>query len=667
MIASQVIKRDGTYVRFKVSKISEAIEKAMSAVGMYNEELPRLLAEKVCLEVGKHEGKTPSVEDVQDAVEKVLMNEGHGDIAKAYILYRQKRAELRKLKHNLLGRLDDSKLSVNGLLIAKSRYLVSADGKIETPREMFRRVAKAAAAAERDYTKTEEHIAELEEDFFDVLSSLEFIPAGRILANAGTKQSMLYSSFVIPIEDSMKGVFRALYDKALVQRLGGGTGFSFSRLRPKGIRLATTTGIASGPVSFIKLFDHASDLTVHVGNRKPANMGSLSVEHPDVIEFITMKDRREIRNFNISVEITDAFMDAVKKNGKYALKDPNSGKVLDTIDANNIFHLIVTMAWKTGDPGVLFIDRINNLNPLPSLGRIETTDPCGDQLLLPYDGGNLGAINLSKFVRNGKIKWKYLEEVTRLSVRFLDNIVDISKFPVRKIEDMVKGNRRIGLGVMGFADMLYKLSIPYDSEKALETAEKVMKYISSVAIEASRELAEEKGVFPYWDKSIFFNKAKMRNCSLLAISPTGSRSILTDTSSGIEPNFALGYTRKILGSTEILQVNKVLEEVLKEHDMYSEETMREVIVKGLAGTNLPEEIKRVFVTAYEISPQWHIKMQAAFQKHIDNAISKTVNFPKGATIEDIKKAFLLAYESGCKGITVYREGSLNDEVITVAK
>ncbi len=669
---TQIRKRDGSLVEFKSSKIEDAIEKAMLAVHIDEEQLPKILSQKVFDEINKKSETDyiPSVEEIQDIVEKVLISEGHAEIAKAYILYRQKRAEQRKLKQDILGRFDDSKLNINGLLIAKSRYLKRDEfGNIEeNPKEMFRRVAKSVANAEKVYKKPEKEIKELEEEFFETISSLEFVPSGRILANAGKKKSMLYSSFVIPIEDNMKGIFRALYDKALIQRMGGGTGFSFSRLRQKGKKLSSTTGYAAGPVAFIKLFDHASDLTVHVGNRKAANMGSLSVEHPDIIEFITMKDRKEIRNFNISVEITDTFMEAVKKNEKYGLKDPDTGEIIENVDANNIFHLIVTMAWKTGDPGVLFIDKINESNPLPSISRIETTDPCGDQLLLPYDGGNLGAINLSKFVRNEKIKWKRLEEVTKIGVRFLDNVVDISTFPVSKIEEMVKGNRRIGLGVMGFADMLYKLKIPYNSERALEIADKLMKFISYTAFDASEELASEKGVFPFWNQSIYKGKRKLRNCSLLAISPTGSRSILVDTSSGIEPNFGLGYTRKILGSTDILQVNKVLEEVLKEMNLYKEELIKEIISKGsLKGVSLPEEIKNVFLTAYEIEPEWQIKIQAIFQKNIDNAISKTVNFEKNATIEDIKKAFLTAYDLGCKGITVYREGSLGDEVFSIAK
>ncbi|MEK6916880.1 MAG: adenosylcobalamin-dependent ribonucleoside-diphosphate reductase [Nanoarchaeota archaeon] len=670
MSISKIKKRDGVIVDFDSNRVSAAIEKTMLAVNMDEDDLPDMLAEKVLIEIDKFDSdKIIAVEEVQDIIEKVLINEGQAKMAKAFILYRQKRTELRKLKQNILGKMDDSRLSVNGLLIAKSRYLIKdkETNTFETPQEMFKRVSKALAQAEKKYKKNQDQIKEIEEEFFRVISSLEFIPSGRILANAGTSNHMLYSSFVIPIEDSMKGIFKALYHKALIQRLGGGTGFSFSRLRPKGQFLETTSGYSSGPIPFIKLFDHASDLTVVPGNRKPANMGSLSVQHPDIIEFITMKDRGEIKNFNISVEMTDEFMEAVKEHKEYEIKNPATGEVIEKADANNIFQLIVTMAWKTGDPGVLFIDRINEDNPFPKLARIETTDPCGDQLLLPYDGGNLGAINLSRFVLRKQIRWKNLERTTKTAVRFLDNVIDLSKFPVKKIEDMVQGNRRIGLGVLGFADMLYKLRIPYDSDEALAVADKIMRFIYTAARQASQELAEEKGEFPMWKESIHYNKSKMRNCSLIAIAPTGARSILADTSPGIEPNFALGYTRKVLGSTEILHINKVLEEVSKETGKeLSEEMVKKIIeTNSIDHLELQEEIKRIFVTAHNIKPEWHVKMQATFQKHIDNAISKTINFPKNSTTDDIKKAFLLAYENGCKGITVYREGSLSDQIINI--
>jgi ribonucleoside-diphosphate reductase alpha chain len=664
---SKIKKRDGSIVKFKVSKVISAIEKTMLAVHIEDEELPKKIAERIVEEAEKIVGEDHilTVEEMQDIVEKVLITEGHAEMAKAYILYRQKRTELRKLKENILGRMDDSKLDVNGLLVAKSRYLLKDEegSIIESPKEMFKRISISVSQVEKGYKKKSDEIEELEEEFYDVMSSLEFIPSGRILANAGTDNKMLYSSFVIPIKDSMDGIFKALYEKAQVQKLGGGTGFSFSRLRPKGSTISTQ-GSAAGPIAFIKLFDHSSELSV-LGSRKPANMGSLSVDHPDIIEFITMKERGELKNFNISVEITDAFMNAVKENGTYNLIDPNTKKVVDTVDANNMFHLIVTMAWRTGDPGVLFIDRINEANPLPGIARIETTDPCGDQLLLPYDGGNLGALNLSVFVRNQKIQWKQLENATNLAVRFLDNIIDISEFPVKKIDDMVKGNRRIGLGIMGFADMLYKLNVPYNSEKAIETAEKVMKFISTTAKGASEKLAEERGVFPYWEKSIYNGRMNLRNCSLLAIAPTGSRSILANTSPGIEPNFALGYLRKVSGN-EILQINPVLEQALKDKELYSEELIRKIIKTGkLNDMDLPADIKEVFVTAYDINPEWHIRIQATFQRHIDNAISKTINFPRNATIEEVKKAFMMAYETGCRGMTVYRDGSLSGQVITI--
>jgi ribonucleoside-diphosphate reductase alpha chain len=668
---TKVTKRDGTITKFSSKPIHIAIEKAFLAVNVDDETLVKILTDKIVDDLNENydDTHTPNVEEVQDFIENILMEEGHSKVAKAYILYRQKRSEVRQLKKNILGRLDDSKLDVNGLLLAKNRYLKKDESgqAIETPRDMFRRVAKSVADVEKRYDKTSDQIKIIEDEFYDIIESLQFLPSGRILANAGHKNDMIYSSYVIPIEDSMKGVFKALYHKALVQRLGGGTGFSFSNLRPKGLKLTTTMGSAAGPIAFIKLFDHASDLSV-IGSRKPANMGSLSVEHPDIVEFITMKERREIRNFNISVEITDKFMEAVKNNEKYDLIDPSSKKVIERVDANNIFHLIVTMAWKTGDPGILFIDRINESNPVPKLGKIETTDPCGDQLLLPYEGGNLGAINLSRFIRHKQIQWKKLERVIRLAVRFLDNIVDLAKFPIKKIEDTVQGLRRIGLGIMGYADMLYQLRVPYNSEKALEIATKVMRFISQTAEDESLKLGEEKGVFDLWHTSKFYGNKKIRNASLIAIAPTGSRSILVDTSPGIEPNFALGYTRKIMGTTEILQINNVIGNVLEEYDLHKESVIRQIISTGnLNNVDLPEDIKKIFVTAHYINPEWHLKIQSIFQKYVDNAISKTINFDRSATIEDIKNSFTRAYELGCRGLTVYREGSLSEQVINIGR
>ena len=495
---------------------------------------------------------------------------------------------------------------------------------------------------------------------------MKFIPGGRILSNAGTKNRMMYSSFVIRVPDSMKGIFKALLEKALIQRLGGGIGLTFSKLRTKGQQILQSNAISSGPVAFIDLFDHASRLTVHKGNRTGANMGSLSIEHPDIIEFIAAKDKLGLENFNISAEVTDEFMHAVEKNKYYELKDPATQQSVKRIKAKQVFDFLVFMAWKNADPGILFVDRINKDNPLPSLGRIETTDPCGDLPMHPYDGCPIGAINLSKFVTpNKKVDWENIGETVTLSVRFLDNIIDTSRFPLKAIERTVIANRRIGLGVMGWADMLYQLKVGYESDEGYELAEKVAKFIMDTSIETSRYLASERGAFPNFKNSTF--KEKQRNAGLMAIAPTGSRSILADTSPAIEPHFALGYRRTVFGNVEISYMNPFFEITAKEEGFYSEEIMKTISESGTIQDidNLPQKVKRIFVTAHDIIPEGHIKMQASFQKYIDNAISKTVNFPEDATITDVEKAYFMAWKLGCKGITVYRDKSKDRQVINI--
>ena len=666
---SWIIKRNGQKVKFVTDRITTVIKKAGKATNTELDSAKLTDAVLDNLSAIYDNINLPTVEGVQDIVEKVLIQYGYAKTAKAYILYRQKRSEERKIKEDILGKIDDSKLSPNGLIIAKSRYLLkdSNGDVVETPKEMFRRVAKEIAKIEKKYDNDHK---EMEEKFYDIMSTLEFVPGGRILAGAGTKHSQLYSCFVLPVEDSIKGIFRALYEKALLHRVGGGTGFSFSRIRQKGKRVVQSDAYASGPVKFMYMFNHASEVTIHSGNRKGANMGSLSVHHPDIIEFITCKERKPLENFNISVEITDEFMEAVKKNLSYNLVDPQLNTIVDTIPARNVFDLIVTMAWKNGDPGILFIDRINKDNPTPKLGRIETTDPCGDQPMLPYDACNLGAINLSLFVtKNKKIDWDRLKHVAQLGVHFLDNVVDSTNIPVKKVKDMIQLNRRIGLGIMGFSDMLYKLEIPYNSGQACAIAEDITKFIYDNAFEQSKKMAKERGVFPNWENSIFHDKFKLRNAGILNISPTGSRSIFADTSSGIEPNFALGYTRKIAAGFDLASVNNILIDTLRDEGLYTEEIIEKIAKTGTLNDieEIPERIKRIFITAHDVSPMWHVRIQAAFQKHIDNAISKTVNFSKNATIGQIKKVFMKAYKMGCKGITVYRDGSINDQVIQLSQ
>ena len=670
----KIKKRNGEVVDFDQEKITSAIFKAAESVGGRDRELARKISDRVVEELNSmySENAVPTVEEIQDLVEKILIKMGHAHTAKAYILYRSKRADLRKAKIDILGQVDDSRLTVNGLLIAKARYLLKdKDGNcIETPTGMFMRVARVLAEPEKKYGKTEEEVREVFDQFYEILSSLEFVPGGRTLAGAGTKHGQLSNCFVLPVEDSMEGIFQAVMDQALVQKVGGGTGFSFSRLRSKGSRVVQADGMASGPVSFIHVFDSATEVIRQGGNRRGANMGSLSVDHPDVLDFITAKDRNDdvLKNFNISVEVTEKFMEAVINNEDYDLIDPHSKKPVGKMNARKVFDLLVTMAWKNGDPGLLFMDRINRDNPCPKLGRIETTNPCGEQPLLPYEACNLGSINLSLFARGKEIDWERLRYVTRVSVRMLDNVVDASKFPIEKIAQMVRYTRRIGLGVLGWGDLLYELNIPFDSEEAIQLAEQVMDFIQKNAHEMSRDLAVEKGTFPAWDISMWKDRGiKMRNSAVSTIAPTGTLSMLAETSGGIEPNFAIAYVKRVMGGTEIVYVNRVFERIAKEHGFYNEELMRAIAKRGtLHGMEeIPAEVRRVFVTAHDITPIWHIKMQAAFQGHIDNACSKTVNFPNDASIKDVEDVYMLAYQLGCKGVTVYRDGSKANQVLNI--
>lgn len=664
----KIIKRDGSETAFDKDRITQAIFKAMKALGFDDYAAAEQLMQR-CIELLQqtHKETPPTVEEVQDAVEAVLIKEGKPEVAKAFILYRQDRSQIRLTKQNLLGGLlDDSKLSFNGLVLAKERYLLKDAQGItkETPKLMYARVAKAIAQTEKTYKTTD--IAQLEKNYYDILSQMHFVPGGRILSGAGTPQNHLLSSFVIPLKDSMRGIFTALLEKAMIQRLGGGTGFSFSRLRAKSRPILQSGAVASGPVAFIDLFNHASSLTIQKGNRLGANMASLSVEHPDIVEFISAKDRLGLSNFNLSVEITDAFMEAVESNKTYMLKDPHTGADVKEVKAKQIFDIMVFMAWKTGDPGLLFIDRINKDNVTPSLGRIETTDPCGDSPMLGYDSSPIGAINLATFVSvNGTIEWKKLKPVVHLAVRFLDSVIDTTQYPLKTIEKTVLANRRIAIGVMGFADMLFQMDIPYNSEKGVDIADKVMKFIKDEAEEASKNLGKEKGNFPLLKESI--HKTPRRNAGILAIAPSGSRSILCETSAGIEPHFALGYKRKILGNTEITYVNPYFEADLKKSGLFTDDLYRKVADGGSIQhmEAIPERMKQVYVTAHDIRPRWHIRMQATFQKHIDGAISKTINFSEDATLKDVENAFILAWKSGCKGLTIYRDKSHTLQVINI--
>jgi ribonucleoside-diphosphate reductase alpha chain len=569
------------------------------------------------------------------------------------------------------------KLSDNALRVLERRYLTKdGEGKvIETPQELFRRVAKHIASAELSYNPNAD-VSPYEEAFYQLMENLEFLPNSPTLMNAGRELGQLSACFVLPIKDSMESIFDAVKYTALIHKSGGGTGFSFSRLRPERDRVGSTGGIASGPVSFMRVFDTTTDVIKQGGMRRGANMAILNVEHPDILKFIEAKENSEaLTNFNLSVAVTDEFMKAVGKGTDYNLVNPRTGDVVDKLNAREVFDKIVDMAWRTGDPGVVFIDEINRHNPTPELGKIESTNPCGEQPLLPFESCNLGSINLSKMVadKNGQpyIDYDKLSQAVKLAVHFLDNVIEVNQFPLPEIAEMTKTTRKIGLGVMGFADMLIQLGIPYDSEQGLAVAEEIAHFISAEADKTSIELAQERGVFPAFQGSIYDmpDGPRFRNASRTTIAPTGSLSIIANCSSGIEPLFALSYVRHILEGEEFIEVNPYFEEAAKKGGVYSPELMKQLAEgKRLKDIEeVPEEIKKLFVTAHDISPEWHVKMQAVFQKFTDSAVSKTVNFPHEATPGDVAKVYMLAYQEGLKGITIYRDRSRESQVLTVGE
>ncbi|MDE1843862.1 MAG: adenosylcobalamin-dependent ribonucleoside-diphosphate reductase [Thaumarchaeota archaeon] len=574
------------------------------------------------------------------------------------------------MSQEFFGVKDDLGLGVNTIKVLQRRYLLQNKKgvTIETPSRLFRRVADAIASIETNYNQNID-VKKISDQFYKMMSSQEFLPNTPTLMNAGTEVGQLSACFVIPVGDSLQEIFEAVKWTAIIHQSGGGTGFNFSKLRPQGDLVRSTGGVASGPVKFMTIFDKTTEVIKQGGKRRGANMGILRVDHPDILEFISCKSKEGfLDNFNISVAVTDKFMNAVKNNQDYSLVNPRTKRIVGKLNAKKVFELIITSSWDTGDPGIIFIDEINRHNPTPFQGDMEATNPCGEQPLLDWESCNLGSINLAKVVTNHQLNWKKLSKLVHLGVRFLDNVIDANKYPSDQIRLVTLSNRKIGIGVMGFADALIKMNIAYNSEKAFKIGEKIMKFIKIEGHHASQILGKERGNFPNFEKSIWKNKYdNMRNATVTTIAPTGTISIIAGCSSGIEPLFAVSYVRNVMEGTRLLETNHDFEKMARRANIFSQRIIHEITENGSIQniSGIPKNLKRLFVTALDTSPEVHIRMQSVFQKHTDNAVSKTVNLPQGVSPDEVKKAYLLAYKLKSKGVTVYRYGSKSNQVLTV--
>jgi len=675
-------KRDGRVVDFDQSKIAEAIWKAAQSVGGDDQTIADKIANQVAAVIEvffKGPDAIPTVEQIQDLVEKILIEGGHAKTAKAYILYRAKRAQEREQTESIIGKGNaDERLnfSNNALEVLKRRYLLKDEnGDIrETPRQMVERIANNIAQADKNYGATQEQYEVTAKKFYDVMANLEYMPNTPTIMNAGTDIQQLSACFVLPVPDSIEGIFDTLKYQAIIHKSGGGTGFAFSRLRPANDMVRSTTGVSSGPVSFMKIFDAATQEIKQGGKRRGANMGILRIDHPDILDFIVCKaDMKTLTNFNISVAVTAKFMEALKRDTTYDLINPRTKTAVKQLRAREVFNLIIQNAWLNGDPGLVFIDNMNATNPVPALGEIEATNPCGEQDLLAFDSCNLGSIAVNRFIRADRkdFDWDRLKEAVYTCTHFLDNVIDMNNYPIPQIAEMSRLTRRIGLGIMGFADALYRLMIPYDAAEGFAKGEQLMKFVRDKSIEKSIELAKTRGTFGAYKGSTWEKRGiKIRNSYVTTVAPTGTIGMIAEASGGLEPNFAICFIKNVMDGTELVYTNTYFEEIAKERGFYSKELMAEIAKVGsIQGftEEIPEDVRRVFVTAQDITPENHIRMQAAFQKHVCASVSKTINFPNSASMQDVETAYILAYDLNCKGVTIYRDGSRDSQVLNIGK
>ena len=669
-------KRDGQLQRWQKAKLIKTLKISFSDARGKNGFLEKHLVEKMeKLLKTRFKKIVPGTEDLLKIVEEVLIDKGYGDVANAYLL-RQHDPEKQKRIKEFFGIKDELHVGINAMWLLQKRYLLrDREGAIvETPTQLFRRVAQAVAKSELAHKGKQSDVDRWAQWYFEMMSNRAFLPNTPTLMNAGTKSSQLAACFVLPLNDSVEGIFETLKLSAKIQKTGGGAGFDFSVIRPKGDPVSFTGGEASGPMSFLQLFDAATEVMKQGGKRCGANMAVLHYNHPDIDSFIRAKKHSgDLAHFNLSVAVTDSFMRAAQKGKEMSLINPRTKKKVGKKMADQLFSDLVKQAWKIGDPGMVFMSEVNRKNPTSHLGEITAMNPCGEQPLHPWESCVLGSINLTRMFKGvpmkGEVDWGLLRQVIHGAVRFLDSTIDVNQFPSRRIKEAVLGNRRIGIGVMGFAEMLIHLGVPYDSKQAIKEAERIMKFIKTEGHRASQQLGRERGSFPNFKGSLWDKKGKkfMRNATVTTIAPTGSISILANCSSGIEPLFAVSYLRHSEAGVDLLETSSIFEKIARQHGFWSSELLYNISKTGSVQgeRRISASIQRLFKTAHEIPVEQHIKIQAAFQKYTDNAVSKTINLPKRATEEDVRKAFLLAWKMKCKGVTIYRYGSQAKQVLTV--